>query len=232
MSRTKPLHDLQQIDQLVDHTARQLARVEAALGKAPAVAAARAARDAAAAELARVDEALAKCQAERRDLRDRIDREEAALYGGRGVAARELEAQKANIDAHRRQLEVLDDRALEWMLARDAAQAGFDRADGDLAAAVATAAGHDAQLHAAHRKLRAGLASLAPRRDEARALVDADDLALYDRLRGDPKRGGIAVAEVAGDACGGCGRALTSAETQRAAAQRTQCPACGRVLHA
>ena len=232
MSRTSPLYDLQRIDQQRDHALRQLARVEAALGRSPAVVAARAAHDDAAATLARVEQALAASQAERHGLRDRIEREEAALYGGRGVAARELEAQKANVDAHRRQLAALDDGALALMLERDAAQAEADAAAAALAAAVAKAAGNDAQLREAHGKLSAGLDALAPRRERARAAVAADDLALYDRLRADPKRNGVAVAALVGDACGGCGRGLTSAEAQRAAAERTQCPACARVLHA
>lgn len=232
MSRTTPLHDLQRLDLQHDQALRQLARVEAALGRSPAVVAARTVHQGATAEVARVDQALGACQAERHALRDRIEREEAALYGGRGVAARELEAQKANIDAHRRQLAGLDDRALALMLERDGAQAAADDAAAALAAAVATAAGHDAQLREAHLKLSAGLKALGPRRERARAAVAADDLALYDRLRADPKRNGLAVAALVGDACGGCGRGLTSAEAQRAAAERTQCPACARVLHA
>lgn len=231
MSRTKPLYDLQTLESQGDAARAKLARIDAVVGRAPAVVAARSAHDGVAAAFASVEAELNACQSERHALRDRIAAEEARLYGGRGVPARELEAQKANLDAHRRQLGALDDRALGLMLSRDEAASSVARAKDALDAAVAAAAGNDAKLIEAHGKLEALLAALGPRVAEARGRVAPPDLALYARLRDDPRRNGIAVAKVGGDACGGCGRSLTSAEAQRAAAVLTQCPACGRILH-
>lgn len=232
MSRTKPLHDLQLLDHQSDTALDRLARVDAALGRAPAVVRARAALEARLAELAGVEAAFSSGQAQRHALRDRIAAEEALLYGGRTVSARELEAQKANIDAHRRRMAALDDEALTVLLDRDAAEAAAEAARQALAEAEAAAAATDAQLQQAQLKLRAGLKDLAPRIARARAEVPAADLSLYDRLRSDPRRNGVSVAKLAGEACSGCGRTLTTAEAQRAALALTQCPACGRILHA
>lgn len=231
MSRTKPLHDLQLLDQQHDAAQSRLQRIEQALGRTPAVAAAQAALEAREAERTRVDDALAACQAKRRALRERMASEEAQLYSGRTASAREIEGQKANLDAHGRLLATLDDEALRLMLERDAAEEAARAAQRALDEASAAAANTQAQLRAAHTRLGEGLAGLAPRRLAARALVPPADLVLYDRLRGDAKRGGIAVAKVASEACGGCGRTLTSAETQRATVALAQCPTCGRILH-
>jgi predicted nucleic acid-binding Zn-ribbon protein len=232
MSRTKPLHDLQVLDQQRDTALDRLTRIEHAMGRAPAVVAAQTALAACEAALARVEESLAACQARRQTLKARLAAEEAQLYGGRTASAREIEGQKANLDAHQRQLSDLDDAALALMLERDAAADAAAGARRSVDEAMAAAEGTDAQLRAARTRLTDGLAVLGPRLEQARSQVAAADLALYDRLRADTKRGGVSVAKVTGEACGGCGRALTSAETQRAAAALTQCPACGRILHA
>lgn len=232
MSRTKPLHDLQVLDQQRDTALDRLTRIEHAMGRAPAVVAAQKALAEGEAALARVEESLTACQAQRQTLKARMAAEEAQLYGGRTASAREIEGQKANLDAHQRQLSDLDDAALALMLERDAAADAAAGARRAVDEAMAAAEGTDAQLRAAHARLTEGLAALGPRLEQARSQVAAADLALYDRLRADAKRGGVSVAKLTGEACGGCGRTLTSAETQRAAAVLTQCPACGRILHA
>lgn len=231
MSRTKPLYDLQTLQSQSDAARAKLVRVDAVFGRAPAVVAARGALEECTVALASVERSLEACQSERHALRDRIAAEEKRLYDGHGGSVRELEAQKANIDAHRRQLGVLDDRALGLMLSRDESAAAAEAAHGALTQAAATAAGNDAKLIEAHGKLEAMLAALEPRIAEALTHVEATDLALYTRLRSDPRSNGIAVAKVTGDACGGCGRSLTTAEAQRAAAVLTRCPACGRIVH-
>jgi uncharacterized protein len=230
MSRTRTLVDLQTTDQQRAQVAARLAQIEARLADDSAVAAARAAAADASARHEAVDKGLRAAQAQRASIQEHIAIEEAKLYGGQIKAPKELQNLQREVAALRRRLSEADDRTLELMLARDAAEAEVHAARAALAAAEAQAASTDESLAAERNKLVAARQRLEPARQRLAAALPAADLALYERLwrqhRGRP------LAQLRGPHCGGCGMQLPQPILERVGGQGdlVQCSHCGRVL--
>jgi uncharacterized protein len=88
-------------------------------------------------------------------------------------------------------------------------------------------------LTAAVTEIEAALAEIDHRRSDARAGVDPDVLATYDRLR---QQHGVAIARLEGKMCSGCHLDLSAAEVESArevassGSGLAECPQCGRLL--
>ena len=116
------------------------------------------------------------------------------------------------------------------MDAMDQAQQSLKEAEEQLAELTKNHNSGQAQLGGRRGQLADELVTLEGRRTEQVALVDANLLALYDRLRAN--RQGQAVAKVAGGACQGCRISLPVNLVQRARAgnEIVQCSSCERIL--
>ena len=153
------------------------------------------------------------------------------LYQGSVTNAKELANIEKEIEALGRQQSDLDGRILMLMDEAEQAQVASSAAD----AAAHTAEGHRAEVIAAYRSryeaLTLELSSLTQQRDAAAAAVeDKAALKRYDSIRA--KAGGIGIAKIEGDTCGGCRMKLSSTliKTVKEQAQIQTCENCGRLL--
>lgn len=184
-----------------------------------------AARDAVASKQAALEADLTATEARREAVSKR-------LYGGEVSASRELQAMAADIDALTARASALEDgvlAALEEREPLDAALDGLDADDADLAGRLAAAqravADADAELAGEEEGLVAS-------RAEAAAVVPADLLATYSRIR--DRLGGVGAARLVGNRCGGCHLELPATELDRLRHQPEDavvtCEQCGRIL--
>ena len=153
------------------------------------------------------------------------------LYQGTVTNAKELANIEKEIEALGRQQGDLDSRILMLMDETEQAQAASGVADAQAHAAEA----HKTETIAAYRSryeaLTLELANLAQERESAAALVeDKAGLKRYDDIRA--KAGGIGIAKIEGDTCGGCHMKLSSnlIKTVKERAQIQPCENCGRLL--
>jgi predicted nucleic acid-binding Zn-ribbon protein len=202
----------------------------AALKGNPELAAAIEAVERAEAELAPLEREVRGLRLERLEIEEHIRVEEGKLYGGKVKAPKELENLQLEVDSLKRRLSGVEDTALDRMMARDAAAEALTRAQSALEEVEQRTAAEQASLLERKAKLAAVQRALDNRWERAAAPVRAADLALYDRLR--KRKGGRAVAELAGENCGACGMRLPRQDRQRARTsdEIVQCPGCARVL--
>lgn len=164
-------------------------------------------------------------------LRARAQEEEAALYGGRVSAVRELQALQEEVTSLRRRAGELEDRILELMvelepLAEEAAALEGGRAELEAAARAATVA-----LAEAEAVVDRELAEVRAARASAVAAVGPDALARYQQLR--PAFGGSAVVRLVGSRCEGCPLAMPAVEVdriRRSPSGLATCEECGRIV--
>jgi len=153
------------------------------------------------------------------------------LYQGSVTNARELANIEKEIEALGRQQADLDGRILELMEQVEQAQAVSAAAESQSKAAE----GHRTEVVAAYRSrydaLSLELTELTRQRRDAEALVD-DKAALkrYDDIRA--RAGGVGIAKIEGDTCGGCHMKLPSVliKSVKENTQIQTCENCGRML--
>ena len=153
------------------------------------------------------------------------------LYQGTVTNAKELANIEREIEALGRQRSDLDSRILEMM-----EQAEQSQADSALADAQASQAeGHRAeilnQFRARYDALTLEIATLTPQRTAAASEVEDNKLLKkYEDMR--PKMGGVGIAKIEGNACGGCHMTLPSGliKAVKEAAEPQVCDNCGRLI--
>lgn len=154
------------------------------------------------------------------------------LYGGTVTNPRELQDLQEEIAALGRRITILEDRELEVMEQIEPVDARLST----LSAAVDTQRtalrGAEERLTAAEAELAVALDDATSQRSAAAAAIPADVLAGYDKLRGG--LGGIAVAPLVGNQCGGCHLTLSAMEASRLrklpSDEVAHCEECGRIL--
>lgn len=225
------LYAVQQIDTLIQRAKRSQANLDNGT-------AAGAAADAANAAAQEQKTALHKVAGDLKDNELKLSTVETKrksyrqkLYQGSVTNAKELANIEKEIEALGRQQSDLDERILMLMDEVEQAQVASSAAD----AAAHTAEGHRAEVVAAFRSrydaLTLELAALAQKRDAAAAAVeDKAALKRYDGIRA--KAGGIGIAKIEGDTCGGCHMKLSSTliKAVKEQAQIQTCENCGRLL--
>lgn len=153
------------------------------------------------------------------------------LYQGTVTNPKELANIEKEIEALGRQQSDLDGRILELMDGTEQAQAALTvaeeqarQADGHRGAVVSA-------FRSRHEALDLELTDLARQRLETEAAVeDKALLKRYEAIRAKP--GGIGIARIEGNACGGCHMTLsaTSIKAVKEGAQVQTCENCGRLL--
>jgi hypothetical protein len=136
------------------------------------------------------------------------------------------------VEALKRHRTVLEDHQLEAMLANEEAESEHQVAQRALELAQAQSAVKHNDLHKEASQHQTELDHLQSERQAALPSIPADDLQLYEALR--QQKRGIAVAKLAGTACGACGSVLNSAllSAVRSPSQLVRCERCGRILYA
>ncbi len=153
------------------------------------------------------------------------------LYQGTVTNPKELANIEKEIEALGRQQSDLDGRVLELMDEAEQAQAVLTVADEQARQADGHRAEVVASFRSRHQALDLELADLARQRLEAEPLVeDKAALKRYDAIR--VKQGGIGIARIEGNSCGGCRMTLssTSIKAVKEGTQMQTCENCGRLL--
>ena len=153
------------------------------------------------------------------------------LYQGTVTNPKELSNIEKEIEALGRQRSDLDGRVLELMDETEQAQAALTVAEEQ----ARQADGHRAEVVSSFKSryeaLDLEMADLARQRRETEAAVeDKAALKRYEGIRAKP--GGIGIARIEGNACGGCHMTLSSTAIKavKEGAQIQTCENCGRLL--
>jgi predicted nucleic acid-binding Zn-ribbon protein len=230
LSKAELLLDLQAIDSKIDQLSRRLAEVKAAQRETDELIAARQAAQEA--ERTAVQRRSARQDLELADatVDDKIIQAEKRLYSGLVKNPKELLDLQNDISSLKRQKAALDDQLLDAMLALEEAEDTLTRhvaACDQIEAAWKTS---QSDLNAERTQLETELAQQSKEQVAARAQLDQTDLVLYDQLR--RRKGGVAVVEINGNTCSGCGVRVTAAVLQQLghADQFTRCGNCERIL--
>ena len=204
----------------------QLAALEAETAAIDArLAEARAARDAVLADEKRLDDEAASLEA-------KASAADQKLYSGSITSPKELEALQADVASLRKHRDEVEDRELEVMERREAADAEVAAIEVERADVDARADGVRAVLAGREAELDARIAEEAAARSELTEQVDGALLAEYERRRVQAR--GIGVARLVGPTCQGCHIALPATEVERirhaAADALNFCDNCGCIL--
>ncbi len=229
MRLIEQLAALQTLDSQLDADRRRYAAIQEALREPESLHQARA-------YLAEATARLEHWQRERRrretavaDQQTRIRTQEKQLYGGRIKDTREQVALMQNVEMLKRQLERLEEEALEAIVAVEQAEQEVVQARARLETEEAAWQQAQAQLVAEREALIVHARQLKSRRQSLSAQLPADLVQRYEALR--QKGEGVAVARVHNGVCSGCGAALPTAVQQQARGDAlVTCPFCRRLL--
>jgi predicted nucleic acid-binding Zn-ribbon protein len=145
---------------------------------------------------------------------------------------REIQAFNDELGVLRDKQRELEDRELELMEVVEVSDAEISAAVNDRAPLEEEAGRLRTEVADADTTTEAQLAELDERRKVAVADVEADDLALYERMRA--RLGGVALARLVQGRCDGCHVALSASEVDRIRREppdaRIECEHCGRLL--
>lgn len=173
-----------------------------------------------------------KADADVAQVRMRRQRDQQRLDTGAVGSPRELEGLQHEVVSLDRRIERLEDAELEVMESLELARA-------ELAATETEAAEHEVALGQVTEARDLALAELERQaafarseRDRTAALVPAELLTLYERIRG--QQGGVGAAALVQRRCEGCRLELNAADLRGLAAEPTdtvlRCPECNRLL--
>lgn len=221
--------------QFVDTEIYKAKRAQAALDNGTA---ATAAADAARAEAQQKRSAHQKSSGELKDselksaaVETKQKNYQQKLYQGTVTNPKELANIEKEIEALGRQRSDLDGRILELMDEAEQSQAALTLAEEQSRQADGHQAGVIASFRSRREALDLELADLSGRRREAEAAVeDQGALKRYEAIRAKP--GGIGIARIEENSCGGCRMTLPNAliKIVKEGTQMQTCENCGRLL--
>ncbi len=165
------------------------------------------------------------------DQRLKIDRSQAALYGGKITNPKELQDLQQESESLKKYLSTLEDLQLEAMLALDEAEASFVGATDHHSAVKSQVAEQKDHLSVEKTRLLQVIERQENERQAASANLESADLRIYETLR--QKKNGIAVARVLEKTCGACGSTLSATvfSSAQVPLKLTRCSTCGRILY-
>ena len=230
MPKTETLLELQDTDSVIDRVTKRLTEITAGLHETAQLRAARqavyrAAQLVAVRRTARQDLDLADATVD-----DKIQLAEKRLYSGLVKNPKELLDLQNDISSLNRQKAKLDEQLFNAMLQLEEAETAAQHHAADLAHIEAAWQHSQSDLIAEQAQLEASLSGQHRDQAAARAQLTAVDLALYDQLR--RRKAGVAVVELKGQLCGGCGVRVTASVTQQVSQgdQYGRCGNCERIL--
>lgn len=232
MTIVADLFALQELDSAIDACERELEQIRSRYGASEDAAAARAVVAEQEVRRQAAERQANRLETEAGDLQVKVAPVAKKLYDGSVRNPKELQSLQEDLDMLQRRQRALEDRQLEVMEEVEAAAAA-------LAAARAEAEGRETawredqeRLGQRERELEQERTRLQAQRQARAARIDAQRLALYERLR--RARQGRAVVKMERGACLGCRITLPTTVQQRARSglQIVQCTSCERILYA
>jgi uncharacterized protein len=158
--------------------------------------------------------------------------EDATLYSGRVRAPRELQALQEEVAGLRRRARQLEDQLLDILEEAESVAAEVGPLEARRLDAAASAERLRAAIAESEAAIDGELAEVARRKEAAARSVPAELGVTYGRLR--RRLGGVVVARLEGNRCGGCHLTLPAAEVDAArrapASEVVRHDECGRIL--
>lgn len=231
MSESFKLFRLQQIDTELDRSFSRIKEIERLLADDQQVRSSQHKLDNAKKEQFEAEKMLRLAEQNVKEQRLKIERSQAALYGGKVTNPKELQDLQQESVSLKKYLSNLEDQQLEAMLAMDDAEERFVEASESHAATEALVAEQKAELSVEKTELLLDIERQQNERDAASANINPAELGVYETLR--QQKNGIAVARVLEKTCGACGSTLSAAiySAAQVPTKITRCSTCGRILY-
>jgi predicted nucleic acid-binding Zn-ribbon protein len=158
----------------------------------------------------------------------RLEQQERRLFAG-GMSAKETENMRQDVASLRISKSKMEDRVIELLDLREAAEAAVVQAEKELATATAEEKELEEMIGEAWKSIDAMIARKEARKAEVVPSVDPDLLELYTDLRN--RRGGVVVGALEHNTCGACHLELSAAEHHEAIKEHPpRCIHCGAIL--
>jgi predicted nucleic acid-binding Zn-ribbon protein len=231
MTRSIDLYELQETDTALDAADRRLGEIAQELETDSGLDALDEAIAAAEVEHSAAESEHREAGAEVIDQKEKISSLEEKLYSGDVRNPKELKALQDDVEAHQRQLSVLEERALIADERVEQGKTALQTVRDDRKRRIEERELLFAALEAEKVSVNAELEQLHQIRSGQKDRVDGPDLQLYERLR--RARAGRAVSKVERGTCQGCRISLPTTVFQRARSglKIVQCTSCERILY-
>jgi predicted nucleic acid-binding Zn-ribbon protein len=232
MSSAFGLLRLQQVDSRISQMEARRREIREILENDAELAAATERLKVAEREQAEAENERQTAEAQAASQRVKIEQAESSLYGGKVGNPKELQELQADIASLRKHLGAIEDLELAALERTEAAEAGILAARTALEQVRSRLVSEHLHLTEEQATLERDLEGSRAERHAALTAVGSEDLRAYEDLRN--MRRGLAVAEIADNACMACGTILTAAQQQSArhSPALVFCPTCGRILYA
>ncbi|MDX1416428.1 MAG: C4-type zinc ribbon domain-containing protein [Candidatus Promineifilaceae bacterium] len=229
MSQVRQLYRLQQLDSEINAKKSRLTEVIQLQKETTELRSARAQNEEAAAKLQQWQTRQSDLNLELGSVSNESSRTEKRLYSGNVTNPKELADLQQKIESLGRRHADLEDELLEAMIMIEEAQEEKESTGKHLADVLAHWEKGQANLKKEQNELALRLHELLELRQKQVALIDARNLAEYDRLRS--RKGGVAVAGLVKNSCDGCHLTVSATKISRVErGELVTCGGCGRIL--
>jgi predicted nucleic acid-binding Zn-ribbon protein len=230
MALVMEIRTLQEIDDEAAKLRGTLEDVQRRLQGSPELDATRTRFAAAETQLAEVRRAQRKTEGEVEGLTARIAPEEKRLYDGSVRNPKELSSIQHELELLKGQRSKLEDELLEVMTRLEAAEGEHKSAQKAMLQAEARWEAERESLEQQTTQLQAQITRSDAKREAQKMKVSPFGLTKYEDIR--KRRGGVAIARVAGGNCGACRVGIPEAVRKQAFGDGlAQCPNCERILY-
>jgi predicted nucleic acid-binding Zn-ribbon protein len=229
MTEGADIYRLQCLDSEGDKIQTRLAEIKAALGESQELKQARQALEHAQARVKKWALKQRDMELEIQGLADKTSYSEQRLYSGTVKNPKELTDLQAEVTSLHQRRQRQEDDLLEVMIEREEAEATHTQAQQHLEKTRACWEAQQADLITEQKTLTEKLAEIEQARAELMPSIEAGDLATYQSLR--RRKGGLAVTQLSGDACGVCGMAVSpNLKWQLREGKLGYCSNCERII--
>jgi predicted nucleic acid-binding Zn-ribbon protein len=231
MSQPFKLYRLQLLDSKLDKCRARLDEIASILSDNSEISKATTKNDIALKSLEEVQKALNVAENNVKKQRLKIEQTEATLYGGKVRDPKELQELKAESDALKRYLNVLEDRQLEAMITAEDADNKYQNTARTLKDVETYTANQNKSLISEQSQILQEMDRMSSERSAAIGTIPSADLKLYNDLR--KTRRGLAVTKITDKTCAACGTTLSTStlHSAKSPSQITQCNTCNRILY-
>jgi predicted nucleic acid-binding Zn-ribbon protein len=232
MSQSFKLFRLQQIDSIIDKGQTRLAEIDRMLADDLEIRLSKQKYEQSQRTIFEAEKKLRVAEENVREQRLKIERSQAALYGGKISNPKELQDLQHESEFLKKYLVTLEDTQLDAMLELDEAESVSKQVNQELKETEQNVAEQKQLLTKEKSVLIRDLQVNESERAATASTIDSRAITLYETLR--EQKNGRAVAQVVEKSCAACGSTLTASTFSSAQMPNkiTRCDACGRILYA
>ncbi len=231
MSRVSSLYRLQQIDLSLDRAHARIEEIDRILANDEEILTKKKSLETRKIKLEAAHKAHTKADDAVSAQRSKLEQTERTLYSGTVRNPKELQDLQQESESIKRYLVTLEDRLLDAMIELDDNEKAFNAANDDLAQSEDARASLHQDLLKERERLTTEIGRCETEREAAVSDVAAEDLKLYESLRG--RFSGMVIALERDSSCSACGVELARSIRQeiRTGDDLIRCRQCGRILY-